>query len=82
MNAMLQQNFARNLRNAIALRGLSQVACATEAGLTHPNLNRILQGKASPSLATCEALASAVGFEARELFLPPETFESLAHSHA
>ena len=57
------------------IRGLTQRECAHAAGMQHPGLNRILNGLQSPSLATCERLASVVGLSVEQLFASASVFD-------
>lgn len=72
MDVKSQERFRHNLRNAMALRGLSQRAFAEkiETGYTH--LNCVLTGKADPSLTFCERVANALNVDIVELLTDPE----------
>lgn len=54
------------------VRGLSQRAFAEkiETGYTH--INRVLTGKADPSLTFCERVANALNVDIVELLMDPE----------
>ena len=80
MEKKLQENFRRNLRAAMQIRGLSQRECARRSGVYHANLSRILNGLQSPSLQTCEVLAAVVGCSVRELFASQADFEASVHA--
>lgn len=56
-----RKTFRTRLRAICRVMGISQRELARRAGLTHVHVNRVLQGKAEPSLAVCESLAKAVG---------------------
>jgi len=82
MNVTTQENFRNNLRAAMLARHLTQRQLASDTGISHPHINRILVGKASPTLPICETLADHLGFELRELLMTPSQFSGLIHSTA
>ena len=72
MNVQAMHNFQRNLRSAMKLAGLSQRMMAEKAGFSYPYVNRVLQGKAEPTLPVCDAFADALGVELSELISDPK----------
>ncbi len=71
-------NFRENMRTAIVLKATSQRAIAGNAEMSYPYVNRVLQGRAVPSLNVCGKLAKEVGFTVSELLLPPREFKKIA----
>ena len=69
------KNFRANLRRACEELGISQTKLSSDSGIARPNVNRILQGHAEPSLETCEKLAEVVEIELSVLILHPVDFE-------
>lgn len=69
-----QDNFRTNLRTALEARTISQQKLAERAEMSQPYVNRVLQGKTSPSLMQCERMARAVGFPLIALLENPEVF--------
>jgi len=69
-------NFRENLRIAITAQELTQKEVAVKAEMSQPYVNRVLQGKTTPSIEQCERLAKAVGFTLITLLEHPETFSS------
>jgi transcriptional regulator with XRE-family HTH domain len=61
---------SRNLKRLRADRNLSQLSLAVKAGLAHNFINDIENGKKWISPRTLAALASALGTDPQEFFLP------------
>ena len=62
------ENFRDNLRSALNAKGMTQQQLAQESGLHFVTVSRILGGIISPSVETCERLASAVGIDSPKIF--------------
>ncbi len=56
----LSKNFARNLRDLRAKRGLSLRDLAPLAGITHAHIGLIEHGRRTPSLEVVEKIAKAL----------------------
>jgi transcriptional regulator with XRE-family HTH domain len=67
----LVDNFAFNLRAEMKRAGITGAELAERAGLHYVTISRILNGKISPSLDTCENIARAIGMRADTAFLEP-----------
>jgi transcriptional regulator with XRE-family HTH domain len=67
----LLDNFAANLRDAMVLTGVTGQELSKRSGLHYVTISRILNGKLSPSVETCEKLAIAAGIRADTAFLEP-----------
>ena len=52
--------FRRNVREMLDLKGMTRVELARRSGLSRPWLSGMLNGKAIPSLLTCERIARAL----------------------
>lgn len=65
-------NFRYNIRQICKPPGPSQRVIADRAGISSVHLNRILQGKAIPTLECAEKIAAAVDRPLTELLLHPE----------
>jgi transcriptional regulator with XRE-family HTH domain len=65
------------------LRGISQEAIAASAGMTQPNLSRLLRGTQEISVSQLDALARAVGVKtsAVVLFAESATDDTLSRWH-
>lgn len=59
--------FARNVRHLLSETGMTQVELAELAGIHHPNVNRILNGKEGITIERAERIASALGVKLSEL---------------
>jgi len=68
------KNFRNNLRAAMLAKKISQRDMAEKSHLTHPYINRVLTGKADPSLEVADALADAIGVSVSVLILPEKNF--------
>ena len=68
MSARLKTIFAANLRAAMREQGCSSNEVARRAKLHYVTVSRILHGRISPSLSTCERLAAAVGLPLEAAF--------------
>lgn len=53
--------FRTRLREAMQAAGLSQRELAEKVGTGYPGINRILQGKQTPTLDLADRIADAVG---------------------
>lgn len=62
------ENFRRELRAAMQRTGVSQRQLAERANTSYPGINRILQGKQTPTIDLADRLADAVGVTLSELF--------------
>lgn len=67
----LEDNFRANLANACNRLGINQAELARRSGVHFTTINRILMGRASPTLEVCERLARAVGIQADKSFRSP-----------
>lgn len=67
----LLQNFVANLREAMEEKDISGAELARRSKLHWVTISRILNGHLSPTLETCEKLATAVGMRADTAFLEP-----------
>lgn len=67
----LLDNFATNLRDAMKRSGITGNQLAERTGLHFVTISRILNGKLSPTVETCEKLADAVGMRPDTAFLEP-----------
>jgi transcriptional regulator with XRE-family HTH domain len=74
MHVQAVQNFRANVRSAMASLGWSQDKLATEAELSRPFLNRVLQGRQEPSLEVCDRIADALHSDLSELLGSPRQF--------
>ena len=61
----LQEQLRREIRKAVALSGLTQVAIATAADVSVGHLGNVLHGRKPVSLATAERIADACGVDLR-----------------
>ena len=61
---------ARNLKRLRNKKGLSQLALANEAGVSHPFINDIEQGKKWVSAETIDKLCKVLKAEPHQLFIP------------
>jgi len=52
--------FRDNLRHIMEVRGVSQRELALRANTSHPGINRILQGKQTPTIDLADRLADAL----------------------
>lgn len=68
-------NFRTNLRHAMKILEISQRDLAKHAQTGYPYLNRILKGKADPSLPMCDRLAEATGYTLECLIQSPSEFQ-------
>jgi len=68
-------NFRANLHLAMRLQGVSQRTLGNQAGVNYVHINRILNRRASPSLAICESLANALGHTLEEMIRDPVEFQ-------
>ena len=75
MQVDAMNNFRVNLRAAMERRNLSQRAVAERMGVTHPFINRVLVGKADPTIPFAEKIADAVGCELSDLISPSREFQ-------
>lgn len=66
------KTFRQKLRDAMERKGLTQRELAKNAATSHPGINRILQGKQTPTLELADRLADAVGVPLRDLLPLPE----------
>jgi len=76
------QNFRQNLRTALQVKEWSQRDLADKAETSNPYVNRVLQGKTSPSLEQCEKFANAVGYPLAALLGSTADFEAAVLTHA
>ncbi len=65
---MLIDNFRKNLREAMAERGVNQRELALLSGVHAVTISRILGGVMLPSLAVCESLAKALKMSPEKTF--------------
>ncbi len=64
-------SLAANVRYHRTQQGLSQVALAEIAGMSHPRISEIESGKGNPTIKTVDAIAAALGVEAQDLIRTP-----------
>ena len=69
--------FVANTNAVMDACELSQETVASRAGLHLVSLNRILNRRTNPAMDTCQDIATALGFELRELLDEPKHFERL-----
>jgi len=69
------QTFIQTIKQLRADRGLSLRGLAEAAGLSASALSQIEAGQVSPSVATLEKIATALGVSITALFAVPETSE-------
>jgi transcriptional regulator with XRE-family HTH domain len=55
-----EKQFRKNLMGLCLEREISQVQLAKQISMSRPFLNRILRGRSSPSLRTCDKIASSL----------------------
>lgn len=67
-------NFQINLKQAMQAQGLSQRHVATLANVSHPYVNRVLNGLTVPALPHAEKLAQAVGYSLADMISAPKIF--------
>jgi len=67
----LLDNFAVNLRDAMTRRKISGLELARRSGMHYVTISRILNGKLSPTVDTCEKLAVAAEMRPDTAFLEP-----------
>ena len=63
--------FCRNVRELMKLKGTSQSELARQTKLSRAWLSEMLNGKANPSLLTCEKIARALGTSLEGLIAEP-----------
>lgn len=61
------KNFRVNVAIAMRAKGMSYRALAEAAGMGYPFLNRIVTGKANPSIDVADKLADALGVQLSQL---------------
>lgn len=76
------ERFRLNLDAAMEATGTSQRTLAALVGVSYPHLNRILRGKAVPSISLCGELAGAAGYTLQELLDDPREFAKRAKKDA
>lgn len=69
-------NFRFNLSSVLKEQNVSQRAVAEGAGLSYVYVNRVLQGKTSPSLECCEKIANAIHLPLEDLISHPADFSA------
>lgn len=67
----LLDNFAVNLRDAMKRNRISGMELARRSGMHFVTISRILHGKLSPTIDTCEKLAQAADMRPDTAFLEP-----------
>lgn len=75
-----RKRFRENLRQAMAIQGISQRELASMVGGSYPHVNRILQGHCDLTMDRAEDLATAVGVSMPDMFLPSSKFQALLDS--
>ena len=63
------QHFRDNVKAAMQERGMSYRALAEAAGMGYPFINRIVTGKANPSIDVADKLADALGIPLSDLLV-------------
>ena len=63
--------FRRNVREVLALKDMTQGELARRTGLSQAWLSEMLNGKANPSLLTCERIARALATPLEGLIASP-----------
>lgn len=62
------KRFRERLREAMDRAGLTQRELAVKTKTGYPGINRILQGKQTPTIELADRLADAIGVPLSELF--------------
>jgi transcriptional regulator with XRE-family HTH domain len=65
--------FRQNVRTHLSDRGITQGELARRTGLSQAWLSEMLNGKANPSLLTCEKIAQALATPLEGLIATPPT---------
>lgn len=76
MKVQAEKNFRTNLRNVMAKLQLSQRDLAEKAGSGQTFINRVLNGKSSPSIEFADRIADAVGVSLESLITNPKNFSN------
>lgn len=77
MDMTLLQNFARNLKDAMEEKGLSQQDVARNSGVHWVTISKLLSGrKKDASIATLEKIAQGAGIRPDTIFLTPVEIQS------